>query len=201
MPTLYTSGEIANIIARPKKATRFHESRVRKLIVNGLIVPDDKTEGGHLRFSGQYLAMAAVYSAMLDADISHTAATSPQGFDESAFVAAQFAMTFHHRGRAGKIDRSKDTPESGLAWAAANPNTITRAMNGVAKGEWWVLRIDHMRDDQTGAKRFLAVAYEQGQPAPECPMPKRKSETPAMSFLIPLNPILLPIVADRSGAN
>lgn len=200
MSDLYTSGQIAQAIAHPKKPTRFHESRVRKLIVDGLIVPADKTEGGHLRFGLDQMAIAAIYSAMLDANISHPT-TAPGGFDQSPFAAAQFSLIVHHRKKGDKIDFSKASPEAVLARAAANPNALTRAMAGIAKGEWWVLRIDHVRDDQTGAKRFLAVVHEMGKQARDYAMPLRKSETPALSILLTLNPILLPIVTDRSGAN
>lgn len=197
---LFTSGEIARAIGAAKSESRFYEGRVRTLIVSGLLVPSDKTEGGHLRFGRDQLALAAIYSAMLDMSLSHSAPAKPQGYDQSPFTAVQWALTVHHMGQSGKIDRTKDTPESVLARAAANPNAITRAMMGVAKGQWWVLRIDLMIDDQTGHKRYLASASEMGKPLKKHPE-QRDSETPMGAIILQLNPLLLPIITDRSGAN
>jgi hypothetical protein len=201
MTDLFSSGEIAHRLASPKAANRFHERRVRTLIVNGLIIPHEKTEGGHLRFGADQVAMAVIYSALLDMGIAHPAATSPQAYDASPFLSAQFALAFHHNGKSKKIDFTKASPEEVLAFSAANPNAITRAMTGAAKGEWWMLRIDLVRDDQTGAKRYLAVAYESGNAGADYDMPKRGSEIPMGSILVPLTPLLLPLVSDRGKAN
>lgn len=199
---LFTSGEIARAIGAAKSESRFYEGRVRTLIVSGLLVPSDKTEGGHLRFGRDQLALAAIYSAMLDMSLSHSAPAKPQGYDQSPFTAVQWALTVHHHyhRKGPKIDFEKATSDEVEAHAAANPNTITRALQGVANGEWWVLRIDLMVDDQTGRKRYLASANEMGQPPKKHPE-QTESETPMGAIMLQLTPLLLPIVTDRSGAN
>ncbi|KCZ96777.1 hypothetical protein HPO_18400 [Hyphomonas polymorpha PS728] len=199
---LFTSGEIARAIGDGRKELkRFYEGRVRTLIENGLLVPEDKTDGGHLRFTSDQVALAAIYSAMLDLGLTHGSPGKSFGCDASPFMAAQFALIVHQNGKRSNIDFSKAGPEEVLAYAAANPNALGRAIRGVTQGEWWALRIDLSRDDQTGEKRFLAVAYNMDDPPKDYLIPTRPSEMPAGSILLTLNPILLPLVADRSGAN
>lgn len=178
---LYSAGEIARAIKDRRDVTpRFWEGRVRTLIVNNLVVPEDWTQGGHLRFEFEQIATAAVFSEMLDLGLSHPKSDKPQGADETAFLAARSALTTY--------------------FGKATTNALARALRGVVNGEWWMLRIDHMRDEKTGSMRYLAKAYPIGEDPP-FHLPERKGEIPMGSVILNLNPILLPLATDRSGMN
>lgn len=79
------------------------------------------------------------------------------------------------------------------------PNSIRAALAGVARGEFWVCRIDIRRSDQTGDKIVRTTLYDMDKGVPRS---KDSGEfMPRLSFTIPLNQPFERLLSDRSKAN
>lgn len=174
----FSAGQIAEFIG-DKRDRKLFIARVRAMHENGLIVPESKTEGGHLRFDRKALALAAVYSHLFDMGLS--IGRSTEGMDANPFNATQAALWI---GKPGAT-------------------AIERAMTEVPQGQFWALRIDFMHDAERGTTRWIASAYRMDNPkdSPSPKIPTRKGENAVSSILVTLNPIVLPLVADRSGTH
>lgn len=188
---LFSMGQIAKLIASPDRPHDFFMTRVRVMKDNECIRSDEDTEGGQARYSEQTAAFAAVCNGLMDMGLSHASKSLGSihagGVDKSPFAAAWLAL-MPSVSPAGAPPSEKPLPR------------MVRAMQGAAKGQLWVLRIDLVRDEQTGAKRYLPSAYDMGKP--EAPLIKqRKSEIPLGSVLLQITPLILPLVTDRSGMN
>lgn len=76
---------------------------------------------------------------------------------------------------------------------------IQAAMAGVARGEFWVCRIDICRSDQSGSEIIRTYVYDSEKGPP------KSSDVgeylPRQSITMPLWPIFTRLLADRSGAN
>jgi len=188
---LFSMGQIAKLIASPDRPHDFFMTRVRVMKDYECILPDAETEGGQARYSEHTAAFAAICNGLMDMGLSHASkslgSVHAGGVDKSPFAAAWFAL-MPSVSPAGTASNRKPLPR------------IVRAMQGAAKGEFWVLRIDLVRDENTGAKRYLPAAYNMGEPEPAL-IERRKSEVPLGSILLQITPLILPLVADRSGMN
>jgi hypothetical protein len=199
---LYSMGEIAKLIASPDRPHDFFMTRVRVMKDYECIQPAEETQGGQARYSEQSAAFAAVCNGLLDMGLSHSkslGSVHSGGATKSPFAAAWLSLmpSIVPLGAGSDGPATRDEIEKN---ARKFPARILRAMEGAKKGELWVLRIDLVRDELTGERRYLSAAYNMDKPEPSI-IDRRKSEIPLGSFLLQLTPLLLPIVTERSGLN
>lgn len=79
------------------------------------------------------------------------------------------------------------------------PSPIRAALAGVARGEFWVCRIDVRRSDQTGDKIVRTTLYDMDKGLPKS---KDSGEfMPRISFTLPLFQPFVRLLSDPSKAN